>query len=408
MSRFEDANTGELATVNLADPAVHADMDLTEFWRELRREQPVHWNPASGSAPGFWVLSRHSDIMSVYRDETKFTSENGNVLDTLLRGHDTASGKMLAVTDGQRHRDVRNALLKAFSPRALGRVVERVRDGTAGRISMALQLGELDFAAEVADHIPMGTICDLLGVPGYDRPYLLRLNKSALSSDNPGETDSDAWAARNEILMYFLELAAERRREPREDVVSALATASINGEPLTPHEIVFNCYSLILGGDETSRFSMIGAVHALIEHPDQWQSLKSGRAALDTAVEEVLRWTTPAMHFGRMARQNLQVRDQAVQAGDVVTLWNCSANRDEEVFAAPDMFDLGRAPNKHLTFGFGPHFCLGAYLGRAEIHSLLEALRSQVGHIEAAGEARRTRSNLLSGFSRLPVVLTPA
>jgi len=408
MGKFENASTGKLATVNLADPAVHTETDLTEFWRLLRREQPMHWNRASDSAPGFWVLSKHSDIMSVYRDETNFTSEKGNVLATLLQGYDTASGKMLAVTGGQRHRDVRNALLKAFSPRALGRVVERVKSNTARRISMAVQLGELDFAAEVADHIPMGTICDLLGVPECDRAYLLRLNKSALSSDDPGEADSDAWAARNEILMYFMELAAERRREPQEDVVSALATALINGEPLTPHEIVFNCYSLILGGDETSRFAMIGAVHALIEHPDQWQFLKSGGVALDTAAEEVLRWTTPAMHFGRVARQDVQVRDQVVRAGAVVTLWNCSANRDEEVFAAADVFDLGRTPNKHLTFGFGPHFCLGAYLGRAEIHALLDALRSQVGYIEAAGEVRRTRSNLLSGFSRLPVVMTRA
>jgi cytochrome P450 len=398
----------DLASIDLADPSTHAETDLTEMWRLLRRSRPVYWHPARHSAPGFWVLSRHADIVSVYRDNVNFTSEKGNVLTTLLQGGDTAAGKMLAVTDGQRHREVRNALLKAFSPRALSRVAERVRATTEGRIADAVAVGRIDFAAEVADHVPMGTICDLLGVPEADRAHLLQLNKSALSSDDPDETYSDSWAARNEILMYFSELAADRRRKPEDDVVSALATALINGEPLTPHEIIFNCYSLILGGDETSRMAMSGAVHALARHPDQWRALKSGEAGLDTAVEEVLRWTTPALHFGRVATRDVVVRDQPIKAGDIVTLWNCSANRDEEMFEAPETFDLQRTPNKHVAFGFGPHFCLGAHLARVEINALLHSLCSRVDSIELAGPVGRIRSNLLGGINRLPVTLMPA
>lgn len=408
MRQFQPDTLDDIAAVNLADPATHSELDLAGFWRVLRRDKPVYWHPAKDDKPGFWVLSKHADVLAVYKDEVNYTSEKGNVLTTLLQGHDTASGKMLAVTDGQRHREVRNTLLKAFSPRALSRVTERIKRNTTRRIDDALTRGEVDFAAEVADHIPMGTICDLLGVPESDRPHLLRLNKSALSSEEHDAVDSDAWAARNEILMYFLELATERQQTPQDDVISTLATATIKGERLTPHEVIFNCYSLIIGGDETSRLSMLGAVHSFIEHPDQWRAVKSGRFGLDSAVEEVLRWTTPAMHFGRVARQDVKVRDELIRAGDVVTLWNTSANRDEEVFDEPETYDLARTPNKHLAFGYGPHFCLGAYLGRSEIGSLLEVLRDRVERIEPTGPVQRTHSNLLSGICRLPVRLTPS
>ncbi len=146
-----------------------------------------------------------------------------------------------------------------------------------------------------------------------------------------------------------------------------LATGTLEGKPLTMDEIVVNCYSLILGGDETSRLSMTGAVAAFLEHPHQWRALLKGEVEVSTAVEEVLRWTTPAIHFGRSALEDVPVGDrgQEIKAGDIVTLWNTSANMDEEVFADPGRFDLARTPNKHIAFGYGPHFCLGAYLGRA-------------------------------------------
>jgi cytochrome P450 len=149
-------------------------------------------------------------------------------------------------------------------------------------------------------------------------------------------------------------------------------------------------------------------VHAFTEHPDQWQALKDARVGVDTAVDEVLRWATPAMHFGRVAVRDVALRDQTIRAGDVVTLWNCSANRDEEVFAEPDTYDLGRSPNKHVTFGHGPHFCLGAHLARAEIGALLTALREHVDHIELAAPVRPVYSNFLRGISELPVTMTPA
>jgi cytochrome P450 len=401
------ATIDELTQLDLVEPATHTEKDLTETWRLLRASFPVYRHPETAHGPAFWVLSRHADVLAVYKDNVRFTSEKGNVLTTLLRGGDSAAGKMLAVTDGPRQRQLRNVLLRAFSPRVLERVAERVRVNTRKTIKAAVERGEVDFATEVAERIPMGTICDLLGVPEEDRGLLLRLNKSALSSEDPDETHSDSWAARNEILMYFAELAEERRRDPQDDVVTALATGQIGGAALTPHEIIFNCYSLIIGGDETTRLSMSDAIHALSTHPDQWSALKRGEVTTDTAVEEVARWATPAMHFGRVAREDVEIRGTRITKGEIVTLWNCSANRDEDVFADPYVYDLGRTPNRHLTFGYGPHFCVGAYLARAELAALLSSVRDLVDSIQVTGPVRRVHSNFLSGISHLPVTMTP-
>ncbi|MEU0479226.1 cytochrome P450 [Streptosporangium sp. NPDC006013] len=393
--------------IDLTDPASFVVNDMYAYWRTLRASTPVYWHPAGASGPGFWVLSRYADIMEVYRDGKRFCSQYGNVLTTLLQGGDSAAGKMLAVTDGLRHRELRNVLVRAFSPRTLDRVAAAVHAETGRRMAEVVRHGEFDFAEDVAATIPMNTICDLLAVPPTDREHLFGLNKQALSSDDPEAGFSEAWTARNEILQYFLGLAADRRAHPGDDVVSALASAAINGRPLSDEEIVFNCYSLILGGDETSRLSMIGAVHALAHHPDQWAALRAGTASMDTAVEEVLRWTSPTMHFGRTATVDTVIGGEAVRAGDRITLWNTSANRDERAFDDPDRFDLGRRPNRHLTFGHGPHFCLGAYLARVEITAMLAWLRELVTGIELLGAPRPIYSNLLGGFSSLPVRFRP-
>ncbi|MEV5597087.1 cytochrome P450 [Streptomyces sp. NPDC052496] len=383
--------------------------ELAEMWARFRAESPVHWHEVHGRAvPGFWVLSRYDDVLNVYRDNKRFTSERGNVLTTLLEGGDSAAGKMLAVTDGHRHRELRNILLKAFAPRVLQPVVAGVRERAERLVRHAVENGECDFAQDVAEHIPMATIADLLGVPPGDRDYLLSLTKEALSTEEQGQSAEEALVARNELLYYFSELAGERREDPRDDVVSVLATSVIDGEPLTEQEIIFNCYSVIIGGDETSRLSMICGMRALMEHPEQWRRLKSGEADVDTAVEEVLRWVSPAMHFGRRALEDVEVGGRTVRAGDVVTLWNSSANHDAAVFTDPGTFDLGRTPNKHLSFGYGPHFCPGAFLGRAELSALLTALRTHVAEAVPAGPARPIHSNFLHGYSSLPVFLRPA
>ncbi|MFE9635260.1 cytochrome P450 [Streptomyces sp. NPDC006463] len=402
---------GDLDAVDLTDPRTFATGDpaeLHELWQRFRTERPVHHHPATSALPGFWALTRYDDVLAVYKDAGRFTSERGNVLSTLLQGGDSAAGKMLAVSDGARHRAIRNLMLKSFSPRALHHVVEQVQGRTRDLLSQVLDRGAFDYAEAMAEHIPMGTICDLMAVPPQDRQPLLEWNKQVLSADSSDGTADEAWLARNEILLYFSDLARSRRKNPGDDVISALATGQIEGRPLTEEEIVFNCYSLIIGGDESSRMASIGAVLGFIEHPDQWQAFASGEVSVESATEEVLRWTTPAMHFGRRALVDVEIGGRTIPAGDIVTLWNTSANFDESVFADPLRYDLARTPNKHVTFGFGPHFCLGAFLGREELKALLAALRDMVGAIEPRGEARRVYSNFLYGYSSLPVAFRAA
>lgn len=397
----------ELNALNLAEPRVHTEYDLSEAWRYLRINEPVYWHVEISDQPGFWVLTRHADVASIYRDTTRFTSERGNVLETLLQGGDSAAGRMLAVTDGPRHTGLRKILLKPFSPRALEVIVQRVRQSTRRLMVDAVRKGRTDFARDVAAHIPLATICDLLGVPEEDRDHILSQTSSALSSDAEKRESTDSWVAKNELLLYFADLVQARRDTPQADLVSLLSSHQINGEHLSDDEIMLNCYSLILGGDETARLSMIGAVLALAEHPDQWRALKQGEVTLESSVEEVLRWTTPAMHSGRTAMEDVVIGGRTVKKGDIVTIWNVSANRDEEEFDSPDQLWLHRSPNRHLSFAHGPHFCLGAYLARMEISAMLDGLRTFVSDIKVVEPTKRIYSNFLSGFSSLVVDFAP-
>jgi cytochrome P450 len=394
-----------IAIPSLVDPATYIEHDMSGIWRLLRSEDPVHWHPATPGGPGFWVVSRYADIVQVLRDDARFTSQRGNVLTTMLQGGDIGAGRMLAVTDGAHHTELRKLLLQAFAPRVLEGIAQRVRQSIRRVLTAALERGTHDFAKDVASLIPLETICDLLHVPIGDRPNILRLTKSALMSD---ESDQDAVVdrmARNEIMLYFSNLVAERRDKPGSDPISLMAGAKFNGRSLPDEDIILNCYSLILGGNQTSRLAMIGAVRAFITDPGQWRALKDGQVTLESACDEVLRWTTPAMHFGRVALTPAELSGQPIAAADLVTLWLTSGNRDEAAFPEPDRFDLARSPNKHLALGYGRHFCIGSYLGRVEIIAMLDALRTFVSRIEQTGPELRIYSNFLTGISSLPVMM---
>ncbi|RSS59630.1 cytochrome P450 [Streptomyces sp. WAC01280] len=402
-------STTALDAVDLGDPGTFADdaLDLDTYWRTLRDTAPVHWNPPADGRKGFWVLSRYDDIMAVYRDDVNFTSERGNVLVTLLGGGDAGAGRMLAVTDGHRHHELRKILHRVLSPRVLDEVARAVRVNTRQLIREAVASGGCDFAEEIASRIPMTTISNLLGVPEEDRDHLLAQTKAALSTDDDDIDEVDSEMARNEILMYFMDLVEERRAAPGDDVISMLIGSSIDGVPLSDEDVVLNCYSLIIGGDETSRLTMIDCVRTLAARPEEWQRLKQGEVAVDTAVDEVLRWASPTMHFGRSVVRETELHGVRLRPGEIVTLWHASGNRDERVFERPGAFDLGRTPNKHLAFGYGPHFCVGSYLAKVEIAELLTALRDFTTGFEQTAESLPIRSNFLTGFSTLPVRFHP-
>ena len=391
--------------VDLTDPALHVEYDLSAVWRELRDNEPVYWHRATERGEGFWVVTRHADVTAVYRDCDTFSSQRGNVLDRLQHDGDPAGGQMMAVTDGQRHNALRTVLSKPFSPRALADVVDTVRAAARRLVREAVTRGECDFVADVAARIPLAAICGLLGIPGSDQARILTATSSALASASGTPTEEQTWQAKNDILHYFSRLVSARRAAPDDDVISLLTACEAGGKKLRHSEVVLNCYSILLGGNETTRYSMAGGLLALIRNPRQWDALRSGEVGVRGAVEEILRWTTPTLHAGRTAVTPAVIGGRQIAAGDIVTIWNASANRDERKFDQPGLFDLRRDPNKHVTFAYGAHFCIGAYLARAEIAALLDALRTMVSKIELEGQPTRVYSNFLSGLSSMPVRL---
>ncbi|SPE48333.1 Steroid C26-monooxygenase [Streptomyces netropsis] len=395
----------ELDRLDFADRVLHATRDLTEVWRYLRTHEPVRRQPPGDGLAGYWMLTTHRDITAAYRDTKNLTSERGNVLDALRGGGDSAGRRMLSLTDGARHSDVRQVLTKTFSLRGLEALGLRIRAMARRLIGEALERGTCDFAVDVAKEIPLAAICDLLGVPLHDRERIFALTSTMVASETPTLTPAAAWRAKNEVLYYFANLSEGRRTAPADDIVTLLTSAHVNGDGLTDDEIVFNCYSLILGGGETTRMAIGGAVLAFLENPGQWRAWQSGEATVEAAVDEVLRWTTPSMHMARTALRDCAIGGADIRAGDIVTLWNVSANRDEKAFDRPDDFVLSRSPNKHVALGGGAHFCLGSHLARLEIGAVLEALRDLVAGLEPAGEPARIYSNFLGGVCSVPVAL---
>ena len=394
--------------VDLLDPIVHATADLLPYWNRMRRADPVHWYALPGAEPrGFWVLSRYADAVDVVRDPLRFTSARGNMLGTLLAGGDPAAGRMLVVTDGAAHTRLRKLLGGGLTARTLAPVVEAVERATSSLVAGFVDAGGGDFVDDVAAQIPLRSICHLLGVPDSDQADVLRWTREAMLTEQDEAVGMEALIARNEILLYFTELAMSRREAPGDDVISVMVACSADGPPLSDEDVLLNCYNLVIGGDETARLAMSGGLAALATHPGEWARLRADPALVRTATEEILRWTAPVAHIGRTAAVDTEIADTRIGAGEIVTVWCAAVNRDPDVFADPHAFDVARTPNRHITFGHGPHFCLGAQLARAEITALLEVLRDTVSDIELTGPHTRVRSTFIQGPEALGVVLRP-
>ncbi|MGW7363012.1 cytochrome P450 [Streptomyces sp. NPDC054841] len=407
--------TYPIEDVDLLDPRLHVRQDLGTLWRALRRTDPVRRqrvDPALGAAvDAFWVVTRHADVQRALRDTRTFSSQGGNMLGTLLKGYDHGAGKMLVVTDPPRHGALRRLLTGGFGPRTLGPITESIAVSTRELLAELVARGEGDFVAEVAAQIPLRAICELLGVPAADRARVLELTSAAMlgeHGDDGGVAGIEARIAQSEIMQYYTRLAAERREAPGSDIISLLVSSEVDGEPLSEEEVLFNCYNLIIGGDETARLSMAGGLLALASHGEQWERLRAEPDLVTTATEEILRWTTPVAHIGRTATADTELSGVRIAAGDAVTLWCASANFDEEAFDDPYVLDLTRDPNRHVTFGHGPHFCLGAQLARVEIRTLLGELRRQVASFAVTGPVTWLESNFIRGVGSLPMSFAPA
>lgn len=408
------------------DPPDLGDIDLTDLDRfaggfpyhlfdRLRREAPVWFHPPTANTPGgegFWVLSRYDDIVAAAQDAATFSSESGGertgggtLIEDLPAGF--ATGVLLNMMDDPRHARFRRLLMPSVSPRALRIVEDDLRRRARVIVDDALAKGECDFLVDLAAELPLQAVAQLLGVPQEDRHRLLGWANATLDYDDRdlGTSSERSLKASAEMHAYGLELLDAKRECPAEDLMSLAAHATIDGEPLTPEERRMLFSLLIAAGSETTRNSIAIGVLALLEHPDAWRTLRDDRSAIPVAVEEMLRWASSTPYNRRTATRDTVVGGQTVRAGDKVTLWWASANRDEDVFADPYRFDITRRPNPHLAFGRGGHFCMGAGLARMEMRVVLDTLLDRVANIELTGPVEYMRSNKHSGVRHMPVRL---
>ncbi|MGW2871724.1 cytochrome P450 [Kitasatospora sp. NPDC001225] len=394
-------------TIDLSDPLLYQTSDPEPVWARLRAEQPVYRNERA-NGEFFWAVMTHRLCTDVLTDPRVFSSENGMRLDSDPRVLAAAAGRMLNVTDPPRHDRIRKVVSSAFTPRTVDRLEATMRRTAARAIEEAVAEGGCEFT-RVAQTLPVSVICDLMGVPEADWEFMVDRTRFAWSSTAlDAAEEARKVQAHTEILCYFQELAEERRKQPRDDLLSALVCGEIDGVPLTEQEVFYNCDALISGGNETTRHATVGGLLALARDPEQWRMLRADPGLMPSAIQEIIRYTSPVMHSLRTAREDVELGGRPVRAGDHVVVWLPSANRDEEVFADPERFDIERSPNRHLGFIVGNHYCIGAALARLELTVLFQELTRRVRTIEVTGPVRRLRSNLLWGFDSLPVAFVPS
>ncbi|MER5733848.1 cytochrome P450 [Streptomyces sp. NPDC002138] len=389
--------------INLVDPALYSTGDPFAQWRWLRANEPVYWHPPTDDGhPGFWCLTRYEDVRAAYRDAETFSSAQGILLRPAAHGVDPGGGRTLALTDAPRHRQLRGLVDEWFTVRSVRALESEMRDITERVVQQALERGSCDFVADIAARVPLYVICKMMGVPESEWEYLYKLTSQAFAAGDPYTRRF----AHLEILGYFETLQAEKAANPTDDLVSVLATARVEGEPLTAEDVILNCDNLLVGGTENTRIAAAGGMLTLIRHPEQWQMLSENPDLLPSAVEEILRWTSTATHIMRTAAKPVEIHGKNIAVGDRVVFWLPSANRDETVFENPDTFDISRKPNRHLALGFGEHFCLGGMLARVELRLLYAELLNQKVRIELDGAPKLLDSIVVNGPEYLPVTLT--
>jgi cytochrome P450 len=386
-----------LDEIDLSDPALYADGDPHTVWTHLRHEAPVFFQKHA-FGPGFWAITRYEDVVALSSDR-RLLSAGGR---TTTGSPPTSEGvDILVVTDPPRHTQLRALVNKAFTPRAIAALEPYVQGIVNDIVDGLVERETCDFAAEVSARIPYTVICELLGVAPDDRGPLSHAVGHFLESRAHVHAEAED---RIELGSYFLELADERRARPRDDLVSRLVHAEVDGDRLSDADVLALAMLLFIAGSETTMNAISGGLLAFIEHPAQQRRLATEPSLWSRAVEEILRWASPVLNgMVRTAACDLEVRGTRIAAGDKVTLWYPSANRDEDVFADPFSFDVAREPNPHIAFGAGWHFCLGASLARLEIRTVLKTVLDRLGDVEVAGPVVRLRSNVSSGIEHLPI-----
>jgi cytochrome P450 len=393
--------------IDLSDHDAFLESVPHEAFAALRREDPVHWNPEPDGR-GFWAVTRYDDIRTVHRTPEIFSSEIGGTSLEDLDPEQIEARKSMIDTDPPRHHELRALVNRRFTPRAVTVWEDQVRKVAREVIDLALPKREFDFVREIASEIPMQVFAEILGVPQAERREIIEIGDRLLGNADPEYAVPDDDSHRNlpfsspaalEMFAFGRRLADERREHGRDDIMTALVQAG-----LTQREMDVYFVLLATAGNETTRHTISHGLIALLEHPEEMARLREDPSLGKTATEEMLRWATPVHHFRRTASRDTELAGTEIRAGDKVTTWFVSGNRDETVFEDPDRFDITRTPNPHMTFGpGGVHHCLGAHLAKLEIRITFEELLSRGVEIELTGAPERLRSNFFNGVKRMPV-----
>ncbi len=404
----------------LADPSAYADDDrLHAGLTWLRANEPVAW--VDGIIDGepvyrpFWAVTKHADIMDIERDNELWISAPRPLLmpteldDALMADRKAGTGlETLIHMDDPHHRDVRKIGADWFRPKAMRDLQVRVDELAKRYVDRMRDIGpECDFVEEIAVNFPLYVILSLLGLPEEDFPRMLKLTQEMFGGQDEehqrGGTPEDMLAVLMDFFMYFAQLTASRREHPTDDLASAIANGKINGEPLSDMDTASFYVIVASAGHDTTKDAISGGMRALIENPDQLQRLRENMDLMPLAVEEMIRWATPVKEFMRTATADTEVRGVKIAKGESVYLAYVSGNRDEDVFDDPSKFDIGRDPNKHVSFGYGVHFCLGAALARMEMNSFFTELVPRLKSVELAGPPELSATTFVGGLKHLPI-----
>jgi len=394
----------------LADPLAYTDEPkLQAALGHLRANAPVSWVEVPNYRP-FWAITKHADVMSIERDSAMFTNWPRPVL-TTAEGDElqaAAGVRTLIHLDDPQHRVVRAIGADWFRPKAMRALKVRVDELAKNYVDKMMTVGpECDFVQEVAVNYPLYVIMSLLGIPESDFPRMLKLTQELFGSDDSefkrGSSNEDQLPALLDMFGYFNTVTASRREHPTEDLASAIANARIDGEPLSDIDTVSYYLIVATAGHDTTSATISGGLHGLIENQDQLDRLRENLDLMPLATEEMIRWATPVKEFMRTAAEDTTVRGVPIAAGESLLLSYVSANRDEDVFSDPFRFDVGRDPNKHLAFGYGVHFCLGAALARMEVNSFFAELLPRLKSIELTGDPEFVATTFVGGLKHLPV-----
>ena len=399
----------------LASPMGYTDEKrLHESLAHLRANAPVSWVEAEGYRP-FWGVTKHADVMDIERQNDLFTNDPRPLL-TIAAADDALRAQLeagiglrtLIHMDDPHHRDMRKIGADWFRPKAMRALKARCDELAKIYVDQMLEQGpELDFVQEIAVKYPLYIILTLLGLPESDFPRMLKLTQEMFGGDDDelqrGGTTDDMLAVLLDFFNYFSALTASRREHPTEDLTSAIANATIDGQPLSDMDTASYYVIVASAGHDTTSAGIAGGLLELIRNPGELQRLQQDPGLMGTAVEEMIRCIVPVKEFMRTAQADTEVRGVPIAKGESVLLSYVSANRDEEVFDDPMRFDVGRDPNKHLSFGYGVHFCLGAALARMEMNSFFSELVPRINTIELAGEPELSATTFVGGIKHLPI-----